>query len=100
MAGEAFAVEERHDAGVDRQSRLELRQLLRIVVQCHGEIGVSRAVVDGEFGQADGIQQAFGDAGGEAVAGKGDQRHAGPERVGRRRVAVIGEAVENEIGKR
>jgi hypothetical protein len=50
------------------------------------------------LGKPDCVQQAGGDAAGEARATAGDERQPRPQRVAGRRVRVVGQRVEKEVG--
>lgn len=51
-----------------------------------------------QLGKPDCVQQAGGDAAGEARATAGDERQPRPQRVAGRRVRVVGQRVEKEVG--
>ena len=99
MAGVGFAIEERSGEVVLLQVLSERMKTLRIVRQIDREFLVLRLRGGDEFGQTDGAQQAGCDPAGKGVAGAGQDRQAGPERIAGCGVGVVGEGVQKEAGE-
>ncbi len=64
-----------------------------------GEIEIIGLILDDQFRQADGEQQAAGDTRREGGAGPRHQRNADRQGVAGRRVGAVGHRVEHEIGE-
>ena len=51
-----------------------------------------------QLGEPGRVQQARGNAAGEARPAAGEERQARPQRIARRRVGIVGRRIEKEIG--
>src|SRR5579864_2936780 len=99
MARIERAVEERLREAVVAESAAQRCEQCWLLRQAQRQFLIFRGRAGDEFRQADGLQQARGNAARESVAEQGQERQPGPERIARRGVRIAIEGVEEEIGE-
>lgn len=81
------------------QPSANIRQLLLIERQLDRECFIIRTRSRDQLRQTDSAQQARGHAAGETIPAMGHHRQTSPQRIAGRRMCVVGQRVEEEVGE-